>query len=678
KAKEEKERVQKAKAELRLERKKKEEEKGDEEGVEDQTPEKHSKRERKKKKFDGFVLAKKDADKSQSEDKQKPASEEDKKRTSRRSSVKKDDVKKEKTDLDEEESTTTKKDKKESESRATRKERKDEEAKAGEKQKKRVNEDDEEEDANIKEEQQEEEDDTLEGKVKDEPKATENSDSKNNEKKSQTAAEAAEKPDAGLRKHSKEHKSSSEHKTGHNHRSDEARNKDEKKRTHSEESKRRKDDDKHKSHSDKERKKQEKLEQKKQEKLEQKKKEKKEQITLSLAENTLIQMDTEIKKALNIESLDIDKCVAILEDLAAMPVNPLLLRKNPAIMATIKKCRKFKKSIAIQQKAEVIYHKFKSIFLAEGAAGKNPEPTSKLRENKENEISSGESAGNISSLTPPATNASTNINGDVSDSSPAPAGAVPTTPADSISASGNSLVATDSTSITHVTKGTESEITASANVAISESSAEASTVGASHPSDSTVKEASSSPSRPKSSLEASLGDHSEVAVPKDLDTSLSSQRVDESFIFQNVNTGGISTSSFIPGLDAVFKEGVDYRNSQTFKSDASNSDLGVDHLGAETDNSTVKNVSDNSDSLFSKDKGSTKETTSYDPRRPLSLPLPPAVGDEDMEEDEEFNNNDSVAEDKVDRAVEVVSPIIPLMDSSVAAEITNMVSDAVR
>lgn len=64
---------------------------------------------------------------------------------------------------------------------------------------------------------------------------------------------------------------------------------------------------------------------------------------------------------------DIDKCVAILEDLAAIPVNPPLLRKNPNIMATIKKCRKFKKSAAIQQKAEIIYHKFKSFFLAEEA-----------------------------------------------------------------------------------------------------------------------------------------------------------------------------------------------------------------------------------------------------------------------------------------------------------------------
>ena len=36
----------------------------------------------------------------------------------------------------------------------------------------------------------------------------------------------------------------------------------------------------------------------------------------SRTEQTLMQMDTEIKKSLNTESMDVDKCVAILEDVS--------------------------------------------------------------------------------------------------------------------------------------------------------------------------------------------------------------------------------------------------------------------------------------------------------------------------------------------------------------------------
>lgn len=224
--------------------------------------------------------------------------------------------------------------------------------------------------------------------------------------------------------------------------------------------------------------------------------------------------------------------------------------------------------------------------------------------------------------------------------------------------------------------------TTSANVTISEPSTETVRVDTSGPSDSTIKGPLPS-SHPESTVEAASGGHSEGGVPNDslnsvdLDSSLSSQRVDDSFIFQNVSTGH-PTPTAIPGLDLVFKEGVDFRNNQVFKTDASNSDMGVNHSLADKDHSSFKNISDNSNSLVPKDKGSAKEPTSYDPRRPLSLPLPPAVGDEDMEEDEEFNNNDSVTGDKVDGAAEGVSPIIPMMGTRVGADLTDIVSDAVR
>ncbi|XP_012944679.1 phosphatase and actin regulator 4 [Aplysia californica] len=94
-------------------------------------------------------------------------------------------------------------------------------------------------------------------------------------------------------------------------------------------------------------------------------------------------MDAEIKKALNLDNLDIDKCVAILEDLSAVPMTVVLLKKNPAIVQTIKKIRKFRGSEAVRCKAELIYNRFKSFFLAEEIPGKLLEP--KLKENKENE-----------------------------------------------------------------------------------------------------------------------------------------------------------------------------------------------------------------------------------------------------------------------------------------------------
>ncbi|KAK7489950.1 hypothetical protein BaRGS_00018815 [Batillaria attramentaria] len=80
-------------------------------------------------------------------------------------------------------------------------------------------------------------------------------------------------------------------------------------------------------------------------------------------ENKLTQMDDAIKNSLLMTNLDVDKCVAVLEDLEALPVSYLMLRKNPDIMKTIKQCRKFKDSDRIKQKAEVIYNKFKSLFL---------------------------------------------------------------------------------------------------------------------------------------------------------------------------------------------------------------------------------------------------------------------------------------------------------------------------
>eukprot|EP00106_Octopus_bimaculoides_P008649 XP_014776091.1 PREDICTED: enolase-phosphatase E1-like [Octopus bimaculoides] len=66
--------------------------------------------------------------------------------------------------------------------------------------------------------------------------------------------------------------------------------------------------------------------------------EKEEEKEILQTESTLIQMDNEIKKSLQIDKTDVDKCIAIMEDLEALPVTQIMLKKNPDIMNTIKKC----------------------------------------------------------------------------------------------------------------------------------------------------------------------------------------------------------------------------------------------------------------------------------------------------------------------------------------------------
>uniref|UniRef100_K1RZH4 Hepatoma-derived growth factor-related protein 2 n=1 Tax=Magallana gigas TaxID=29159 RepID=K1RZH4_MAGGI len=95
-------------------------------------------------------------------------------------------------------------------------------------------------------------------------------------------------------------------------------------------------------------------------------------------EGKLSAMDKEIKLCVQRDSTDVDKCLAIMEDLDALPVNQVMLKKNPDIMKTIKmvgsQLRKYKGSEKIRLKAEVIYHKFKGFFLAgDGELNSSPQ-----------------------------------------------------------------------------------------------------------------------------------------------------------------------------------------------------------------------------------------------------------------------------------------------------------------
>uniref|UniRef100_A0A2C9KAN9 Lens epithelium-derived growth factor integrase-binding domain-containing protein n=1 Tax=Biomphalaria glabrata TaxID=6526 RepID=A0A2C9KAN9_BIOGL len=344
-------------------------------------------------------------------------------------------------------------------------------------------------------------------------------------------------------------------------------------------------------------------------------------------------MDTEIKKALKIDSLDINKCVAILEDLSVIPVNPLLLRKYPAIMTTIKKCRKFSKSDAIRQKAEVIYHKFKSFFLAEDA-GKLLEPKSKLRENKENEVAqtsvdSSVSAGAVSS--------SGITNGIGTNSSPNDAG-----------------------------DKTEQTCEAHASSAVSTSSDlnGANTVTEQVP----VGDAKSLTTHINSTT-ANSEQSVSLAIPE-VDTDNTSALSTNS-IFEKVVSGSLSSTQFIPGLGDTFQEGVDYKASQSLSVTASPSATQANSSTSDTDNSAPKK--DLSAHPSHSDKPLAGEPVTFDPRRPLSLPLPPTVGEDELDEDDDMDIVDSNIEE-----AHTINPIIPDSLGQVNSFLSNMVSNAVR
>ncbi|KAH9493036.1 hypothetical protein Btru_022582 [Bulinus truncatus] len=619
KEKEEKERIQKAKVELRLERQKKTE--GDaggeeEEITEDQNSEKHSKRERKAKKFQDFVLAKKDQERIKSDDK---TNSENKRRKRAGSDVEQE-----------------KKDKKfEVKKEAIKVEKKDSPSESGMAEKKKKAIPAKEENSGDINKEDSGNDELLNEEIKVEDTASDTSPRDESSISQVSTTEESEKHSSTKYKDSR---------SSHDQKAEEEREKEEKKKTHNEEEKRRKEEDKARK-LEKEKKIQLEKERKKQEKLEQKKREKKEQISFSLAENTLIQMDTEIKKALKIDSLDIDKCVAILEDLSNIPVNPLLLRKYPAIMSTIKKCRKFKKSEAIRQKAEVIYHKFKSFFLSEDA-GKLLEPKSKLRENKENEVTQAEegdaavvvSVGSIS-------------NGVHTNNGPLDTGSSSEhTPDEHVTSAATTSSDQHDDGITTSADEQSVKVLSESHVADNSSAPDMCTTTNNNSVDSVQTVSSATP------------------LPEDDTSSKTSD------LFQNVGSGSQSSLISIPGLGEPFQEGVDYKLSLAVNSSVTtltSTDIDVPSNENVSDSSpTKKDLLTRSSSHSDKSLGG--EPVTFDPRRPLSLPLPPTVGEDELDEDEEMDTVNSKIE------IETVNPIIPNSLGQVDTFLSNMVSNAVK
>lgn len=123
--------------------------------------------------------------------------------------------------------------------------------------------------------------------------------------------------------------------------------------------------------------KEEEKERMKREKYEKKKKEKIEKIKSSCQlEAKIYEIDEQIKFSLRVSNMNVEKCLEAMNELEKLPISQTLLKKHQVLLHTVKKCRKFKSSEVIRQKAEYLYNKFKSLFMG----GENDSQSSSKKE----------------------------------------------------------------------------------------------------------------------------------------------------------------------------------------------------------------------------------------------------------------------------------------------------------
>ncbi|XP_014614622.1 PREDICTED: PC4 and SFRS1-interacting protein isoform X2 [Polistes canadensis] len=97
-------------------------------------------------------------------------------------------------------------------------------------------------------------------------------------------------------------------------------------------------------------------------------------------EAQLLQLDAQIKSNLGLDRANTDKCLEAMDDILALSIGPLMLKKHPHIVETVKRLRRYignlsdwklskeeesifkQKAEQIRQKAEHIYNKFKAMF----------------------------------------------------------------------------------------------------------------------------------------------------------------------------------------------------------------------------------------------------------------------------------------------------------------------------
>ncbi|XP_015114531.1 PC4 and SFRS1-interacting protein isoform X2 [Diachasma alloeum] len=102
-------------------------------------------------------------------------------------------------------------------------------------------------------------------------------------------------------------------------------------------------------------------------------------------ENQLLQLDAQIKSNLGLDRANTDECLEAMEEMLGLSIEPLMLKKHPHVVETVKRLRRYignvaewkftedqvlsfkQKSEVIRQKAEHIYNKFKALFVVPDA-----------------------------------------------------------------------------------------------------------------------------------------------------------------------------------------------------------------------------------------------------------------------------------------------------------------------
>ncbi|XP_011640852.1 PC4 and SFRS1-interacting protein isoform X1 [Pogonomyrmex barbatus] len=97
-------------------------------------------------------------------------------------------------------------------------------------------------------------------------------------------------------------------------------------------------------------------------------------------EAQLLQLDAQIKSNLGLDRANTDKCLQAMDEILALSIDPLMLKKHPHIVETVKRLRRYignlgewklseeegaifkQKAEQIRQKAEHIYNKYKVMF----------------------------------------------------------------------------------------------------------------------------------------------------------------------------------------------------------------------------------------------------------------------------------------------------------------------------
>ncbi|KAL0107954.1 hypothetical protein PUN28_014897 [Cardiocondyla obscurior] len=97
-------------------------------------------------------------------------------------------------------------------------------------------------------------------------------------------------------------------------------------------------------------------------------------------EAQLLQLDAQIKSNLGLDRANTDKCLQAMDEILALSIDPLMLKKHPHIVETVKRLRRYignlgewklseeegnifkQKAEQIRQKAEHIYNKYKAMF----------------------------------------------------------------------------------------------------------------------------------------------------------------------------------------------------------------------------------------------------------------------------------------------------------------------------